>query len=145
MSFYTHVKLFPLDAGTFDLPTLAPRIDALVADAQLPEDVASDIKQLLDEEEVGFSLDSHSIIDLMGKVAALAPSMTFALRGTAVPSQPQQSTFSGSARTTALGNCSTEKRTLCSAIALCVSSLPRKAGELEPYSVLPERRHNPRV
>lgn len=43
--------------------------------------MASDIKQLLDEEDVGFSLDSHSIIDLMGKVAALAPSVTFALRG----------------------------------------------------------------
>lgn len=81
MSFYTHVKLFPLDVGTFDLPTLAPQIDALVADAQFPEDVASDIKQLLDEEEVGFSLDSGSVIDLMSKVAALAPSMTFALRG----------------------------------------------------------------
>lgn len=81
MSFYTHVRLFPLDVGTFDLPTLAPQIDALVAAAQLHEDVASDIKQLLDKEEVGFSLDSFSIIDLIGKVAALAPSMTFAVRG----------------------------------------------------------------
>ena len=66
MGFYTEVKLFPLDVGTFDLTTLAPQIDALVADAQFPEDVASDMKQLLDEEEAGLALDSGSIIDLSG-------------------------------------------------------------------------------
>lgn len=36
MSFYTHVKLYPLDAGAFDLPTLGPQIDALLADAGAP-------------------------------------------------------------------------------------------------------------
>ena len=81
MSFYTQVRLFPLDVGTFDLSALSSQIDTVVAAAQFPEDVASDIKQLLDEEEVGFALDSRSVIDLMRKVAALAPNMTFALRG----------------------------------------------------------------
>ncbi len=81
MSFYTQVKLFQLDVRDFDIPALSERIDTIVRDEQMHEDVAADIRQLLADEEVGFSLDSRSVIALMTKVAALAPEVTFAIRG----------------------------------------------------------------
>jgi hypothetical protein len=70
-----------LDSDDFDQIALAPKIDALVRQAQLPKDVAADFKKLLSEGEVDFALDSDSIILLVSQLAATAPEVAFAVRG----------------------------------------------------------------
>lgn len=81
MSCSTHVRLFELDADVFDQSEVAPKIDMLVGQAQLPEDVAADLKDLFFKGEAYIALEYQSIIQLVSKLAAMVPNVPFAIRG----------------------------------------------------------------
>jgi hypothetical protein len=87
VSFYTFAECFQ-DVGNMsqvrggiDCTAISQEIDAVVADFGLHKHVAADVKQLLSRGEADFKLVSWCVIELMPKIAALMPNVSFMVRG----------------------------------------------------------------